>query len=714
MNWLAFTNPWLLAGLVAVGLPVLIHYLTRARPRRVAFPPYKFLLESCAGQQAVHRLRTIILLTLRCLAVLALVLLFARPFLQPPGGAANPQAQQRVVLILDASLSMRAVQGGIPLFARAKAEAADVLRGLESGQEAAVILVGATSRSLLPALSRNLPALHEGLVKAEPTFEFGDFRAALALAKRFLGGPGTIYIFSDFQKSNWEGAGELPAGTICRLRPVTREPINNIALTAARLAPEAPVVGEAAEVVCSVFNCSPRPREETVRLQLGEFTQERRVTVPAFATAECGFSVTFSQEGTLTGKAWLEPDDLREDNVRYLAVRVHKALQILLLGDAEADDFHSAAFFVSRALAPSPQAAPGLNIVRRHSQDADRGILETADIFILVAPAVLTGEALEIITRRVQEGARLLSVLDGPTAASLIPAAFNPPYQLLRTVFSVPGDALVPGPRRLFSDADEGDWSSARFFRHYQNQVLPGRADDVLLSYPDGSAALTFSSVGKGAAVFANLPLTPDGGEFVGSPMFPATMQELLRTLRKGSEGRAITPGAAWVLETVAKGEEAVTVTDPEERSLEVQVIASGRTSRLALPPARSPGVYLVRQGGTVVDAEVANVDSRESDTRPSSLELLKAPQGTAVTVVRDEEDLLLADKARPLWPQLAAAAAALLALEMVLLSWWRRSVPPLNRRVRPKSSGGLPRLDVAPDEGALKPAPGATGGVRT
>src|SRR5512143_764164 len=151
---MSFTHPWLLAGLVAVGLPVLIHYLTRARPRRVAFPPFKFLLEACAGQQAIHRLRTIILLTVRSLAVLALVFLFARPFLKPSAAGSTAQAVQRVVLIVDSSLSMRAVQGGITLFARAKAEAADVLRGLDMSQEAAVVLVGATPRPVLPALSR--------------------------------------------------------------------------------------------------------------------------------------------------------------------------------------------------------------------------------------------------------------------------------------------------------------------------------------------------------------------------------------------------------------------------------------------------------------------------------------------------------------------------------------------------------------------------------
>lgn len=674
MNWPAFANPWLLTGLIAAGLPVLIHYLTRARSRRVAFPPFKFLVEADAGRQALHRLRTFVLLAVRTLAVLALVFLFARPFARPSGAAAHSEARRRVALILDGSLSMRAVPGGVTLFSRAKAEAADILRGLDAGEEAAVILAGATPRTLLPALSPNLPALHEGLVKAEPTFEVGNFQPALAMAKRLLGGPGTIYVFSDFQKSNWESAGELPAGITYRMRPVTSQPVDNVALTGTRLLPEEPVVGENAEVICSVFNCTPQPREETVHLQLGEFAQERRVAVPAFSTADCAFNVTFSQEGNFTGKAWLEPDDLREDNTRYLAVKVRKALQILLLSDADAGDARSAAFFVSRALAPSAEAAPGLKIVRRHGQDVDRGILETADVFILVAPATLTGEAAEIIARRVQEGARFLAVLDGPTAPSLVPAAFNPPFRLLRPVNSAGDESLVPGPRRLFSEVDAGDWSETGFRRHYQNEVLPGRSGDVLLAYGDGSAAITFSSVGKGAAAFVNLPLTPDGGDFIGSPMFPATLHELLRALRRSSEAKEVSPGMPWVLEAPIKGEGALAVLDPEGIPLEFQAIASGRISRLALPAAKSPGLYLVKQGGSVVGAEAVNVDPRESDTRPIALENLKAGAGTTVTTVQNDEDLLLAGKARPLWPQLAAAAVVLLSLEMLLLGFWRTS----------------------------------------
>ncbi|HEU0011847.1 MAG TPA: hypothetical protein VFT34_18680, partial [Verrucomicrobiae bacterium] len=56
------------------------------------------------------------------------------------------------------------------------------------------------------------------------------------------------------------------------------------------------------------------------------------------------------------------------------------------------------------------------------------------------------------------------------------------------------------------------------------------------------------------------------------------------------------------------------------------------------------------------------------------AVENLKPGAGALVSVIRDEEELLLAGKTRPLWPALAATAALMLALEMMLLAFWRGS----------------------------------------
>lgn len=410
-----------------------------------------------------------------------------------------------------------------------------------------------------------------------------------------------------------------------------------------------------------------------MRLELGDFTHEARVMVPAFGTAEAVFNVAVPRAGSFIGKLSLQPDDLAEDDTRYLVARVSPALRILLVSDADESDQQSAAFYLSRALAPSPQAAPGMALTRRQSQDADRGVLETADIFVLVAPAALSGEAVEIISRRVKEGARLMVFLDGPTAAQLLPPAFDPPFHLQRTVSSETGDGLTAGAEKLFQEGDADEIATLRFRRHYQCQMVESRRGDVLLWHEDGSPALTLSEEGLGASVFVNLPLTPDSGGFIGHPLFPAMVHELLRDLRRSSDEQAVTPGFAWMLDVPARGEEAIRVTDPQGQLLDAQVVASGRTTRLALPPARLPGAYVVKQGDAVIANAVVNVDARESDTRPIALENLKSGTGSAVTVARDEDELLLSGKTRQLWPLLAGTAAVLLGLEMLLLSLWRR-----------------------------------------
>ena len=675
MNW-AFTNPLLLAGLAAVGLPLFIHWLTRARPRRIAFPPFKFLVEAAAGQQAVNRLRPIILLTIRCLLIAALVLLFVRPFLKPTSAAAVAQPTRRVVVMLDASLSMRAVKQGVQLFGRAQGEAAEVLRSLPIGSEAAVILEGATPHSLLPALSENIPALHDLLIQSQPTFENGDPAAALTLAARLLNGSGTIYVFSDFQKANWENIHELPGGVACKLRPITTEAVDNVAITGTHMMPATPVAGEAVEISCSVFNCSSQPREETVRLELGEFTGETRLTLPPFGTTDAAFNVTFSSAGPVAGKVSLAPDNLREDNTRYLAANVGKALQVVLVSDADETDWNSSAFYLSLALVPSPQAAPGINLLRRRGQDLDRGILETADLFCLAPPVTLSGEAVEIISRRVNEGARLISFLDGPTAPALVFPALNPPFQMLRTVTSAAGDSISMNPRKILGELDAGDFSTARFHRHFQNRLTDNRAGEAVLAYADGSAALTITPTGRGSFVRVNLPLTPDGGDFVGSPIFPALLHELLRALRQDSAEITVSPGVPWTLDVPTIGEGAVTATDPDGKKVEAQVVASGRTTRLALPAAKVPGIYAAKQNDTAVAYAVINVDSHESDTRPLAVENLKPGANSAVTVQRGEEEIAAGEKAVDLWPKLAAAAVILLGLEMLLLALWRAPKP--------------------------------------
>ena len=106
-------NPGLfLAGAAAIAIPILIHLLNKRKFKIVDWAAMDFLLDADKKNRRRIRLENIILLLLRCLAVLLIGLLLARPFIptSATAGLINAAQFERIVL-LDDSLSMQASQG---------------------------------------------------------------------------------------------------------------------------------------------------------------------------------------------------------------------------------------------------------------------------------------------------------------------------------------------------------------------------------------------------------------------------------------------------------------------------------------------------------------------------------------------------------------------------------------------------------------------------
>ncbi len=76
-----FIHPMMWFGIVALGIPVAIHLLTRRTPQDMVFPTLQFLRAAMARQSHLFRLRHILLLVLRTLLVLLLLLAFIKPVL---------------------------------------------------------------------------------------------------------------------------------------------------------------------------------------------------------------------------------------------------------------------------------------------------------------------------------------------------------------------------------------------------------------------------------------------------------------------------------------------------------------------------------------------------------------------------------------------------------------------------------------------------------
>ncbi len=703
---IGFTNALLLAGLIAIGLPVLIHMLTRPRPKVIKYPTFHMLVEAGSGQQALQRLRTILVLLLRSLLIAALVLVFTRPFWQRATQSMvdeNPS----VVLLVDASMSMGAAQGGVSLFDSARSQAADVLRSLDDNTQAAVILIGRKPRALLPVLSQNHAALHEHLIAAKRTFEMGDPASALDLAEQMLGETGgRIIILSDFQRTNWSDVALADrAGVECILTPVSDQDAENVGVTAMNVSPGVPIVDEKINLTVTLFNATLAKRSEVVHLAFEELTMDAEVELRPYSSADASFSFSMSTPGFYRGKVTLVGDGLPDDDARYITLHVRDALRALLISDAESTDSDYAAFYLARALSPSEYASTGIEVATRRPADLDRGSLETADLFVLAPPVRLTGESVDVIARRVRDGADLLCFMDGPQTSDVLNALagasqglISPPFTLARPVQSPRAD-LTFASQRLADPASmrlglisDTDFSSLHFSRYFMTDNDPARQRELVMSHADGSAALAMWPCEQGGVVLMNFPVTPDAGNIAGNPLFPVLLHETLRALRQDTGRGEIRPGSAWTLDVPggqsgSDGDEiAYRVIGPDEKPVDVDVISRGRTDKLSLASAELPGHYQVMRGDKPVDAGVVNVHPKETDTRQLNLQTLIESSAGGVKLAGQAGTRITTSDQQPLWPKLLILAVLCMTAEMLILAWW----PTASRSVRLSNQRGV------------------------
>ncbi|HVJ85439.1 MAG TPA: BatA domain-containing protein, partial [Caulifigura sp.] len=125
-------NPWLFAaGGLLVAAPILIHLLNRRKFRIVDWAAMDFLLEADQRNRRRVQIEEMILLALRCLAMLLAGLFVARPFLPSSITRALFQGSrtERVVLI-DDSPSMEATSAGTSPFRTAKKRVTEFITAL--------------------------------------------------------------------------------------------------------------------------------------------------------------------------------------------------------------------------------------------------------------------------------------------------------------------------------------------------------------------------------------------------------------------------------------------------------------------------------------------------------------------------------------------------------------------------------------------------------
>ena len=347
---MTFLNPFMLFGLAAASVPLLIHLLNLRKLRTVEFSSLRFLKELQKSSIRRVKIRQWLLLAIRTLMIVTLVLAFARPALRGSfAGLLGGRAATAMVLLLDDSPSTAARNERGEIFPQIRTAALGIGGLIREGDQLFVMRLSAIGRTDDVAFIRAPEDLGKILATVEPTQVRVSYRRALAKAAEVLSKTSAanreIYLLTDAQ-ANQFSESQAPGDTL----PV----LAGVHVFVVHPGPAQGVNGEVAstQFLTSVVTKS-RPVEllATVRVPgasgplssvasvylAGTRVAQQSVDLSAGQSAAVHARFVPRQTGMLSGYVQIEDDALDADNRRFFTLPVPQRLNVFLCGDTPAD-----------------------------------------------------------------------------------------------------------------------------------------------------------------------------------------------------------------------------------------------------------------------------------------------------------------------------------------------------------------------------------------
>lgn len=536
---MSFLNPLLLAGTALVALPIVLHLLMRRKPRQMEFPALRLIRKRHDENRRRLRLRHLVLLALRVLAIVLLVVALARPSVKLSGSLGSREAPVAAALVFDTSKRMEyehqnrtrldvAQEMGLWLLSQFPPESQIAVMDTGPGPAAFQVDRGAAKHRIERlSTSANSQSLWARLDDATRLVTDSE------LARR------EVYFLTDMARVGWaERTGAQVQDRPARMPEVgvyvidvgVEEPVNS-ALGELRLSGQVLSDRTSLSIETEISHRGAEA-ERSVELHLLEpnaeapgtaRTLQRRgqktVKLAPGQRQQISFDIAPREVGTHQGYVQIVGQDgLACDDRRFFSVEVKPAWQILIAAPRPPKQ---SALSVSQMLAPasfvrSGQArfdchVVGMEALAEYALDpysavflVDPTPLEPA-VWRKLGDFVSEGHGLAVLLGR---RARPIESFNGSTAQQLLPG------KLLRTARRPEGDVHVapedfqhPILAAFGRFAGSVPWQAMPVFRYWQlDDPAPGV--DVVVRFNDGEPAVLDRPLGSGRVLTMTTPLS--------------------------------------------------------------------------------------------------------------------------------------------------------------------------------------------------------------
>ncbi len=672
-----FLYPTFLWALGALAIPIIIHLFHFRRFKKVYFTNVHLLKELKEETSTRSRLRNIVILLTRLLALALLVLAFAQPILSD---TAKQQKKNHVVtVILDNSFSMNALKSEVPLLTRAKDQAETIVQSY-----------GETDQYLL--ITPDLSTKHLRLVDQKTVLDFiqelrstasvTSLEELTSVAHRIIPRDEQIqkeiYILSDFQQNISSYKETIDSSYSVNLLPLRAVQENNVAIVSARFDAPVPMINVVNKLLVDIQNFSNS--EQAVQLSMNYQGQNRPQGVAQIAPNS---SVTDTINILLDRAGWhkvelrIEDYPVTFDDQLFVAFNIKPDYNILSIYDQRINTYVDKAFSASDNYSIQQQSLAQL----KYDQFSRQDLIILDDL-----RSIGSGLNAELI-KYVNDGGNLL----------VFPSASGDITEFNRLLSGLGADRLasldteekqvsrINMDEFIFNDVFESRRRNMRLplvKSHYRVTNNPRAIKESILTYRDGSDYLTKYNHGKGQLFLCVAPLDVEANELVTNAeiFIPLLYKMAISTSSQESLYYTISDNEIIPVANIGNaGQGNYVVTGPSE--FIPNIIANNNQSIIDVrDQVSSSGFYNLDLEERTIMPIAFNYSRTESDMTYSDMNQVRVDMGDHVKIVGDTAMASLSsyintkNSGVQLWRWCLILALVFLLIETILLRTWKQS----------------------------------------
>jgi hypothetical protein len=677
---MSFLHPWFLLALSAVSIPIIIHLFHFRRFRKVYFSNTRFLEQLTDETQKQARLRHLLVLISRILAIIFLVMAFARPYI-PVDDSQLASEGNRVSIFVDNSFSMEAASPYGTLLDHARQSASEIIETFEP-----------TDRFKL--LTNDLEGRHQRFVNREEFLSMlaeVDYSPAVRTISQMMerqiglieqeGGNVNAYAFilSDFQKNITEPELLEPDSMVNHFFvPFQAQRPANVFIDSVWIDNPVRMRGQTITLMVRIFNDSDESlQNQPVRLYINN--SQRSVAsfdVRAGSAVDVPLTWTIGQSAQQEGRVEITDHPVTFDDTFHFSFEISDQIPVLVIHQDRPNPFIN-------ALLGSDTTFVFQNV---NISAIDYSVFSGQNLIILNEPRSI-GEGLALELRRfVESGGNLLifpaEAADIDSYNRFLSSVNVNLYQSLDTVNTrvTAINELHPVYTDVFDRIPE-NLDLPRVEQYYIIARQTASRDTYLMQLQNGNYFITSTPVGNGRVYLSSVPVSDNFSNFQRHAMFVPTLYNialhsgdfypLFYTLgtNESISVRNATAGTGQLFRIQGANLEVI----PEARTVE------NITSLILHGQITDAGNYRLMLGEQLQRIISFNYDRRESlleSYSPAELESLTAGMGP-VTIFEPgalsfEKQMESFRGGRQLWKLFLILGLAFLFAEVLLLRFMR------------------------------------------